>query len=231
MSEVPPDSTGESVTLSVVDTMGVLAGYGNYVFGDIGDVSFSVSGDVIILDRMNCLVSIFTPSGEFVTSVGGSGDAPWEFNWDTSFAPMYDGRLIVSDYAGSKLVVFNDTLGYSSFVTGFDRTAPAMLKPLPDGTFIARHTELLQDDDGSLSGENSIRIEVDVDPFYNAITDLSTDHEGRLWVRLGSEQIPTFRVYSHDGEYLFTAACPELQEFGSQIRFQTRWDCGLELFS
>lgn len=338
LSEGLKDSTGESVILSVVDTIGVLAGDGNYVFGDIGDVSFSVSGDVIILDRMNCLVSIFTPSGEFVTSVGGSGDAPWEFNWATSFAPMYDGRLIVSDYAGSKFVVFNDTLGYSSFVTGFDRTAPAMLKPLPDGTFIGRHTQLLQDDDGSLSGENSIRrwcadssgsivsyfdspmiitqlddgidvkpaairstaspdgsvyctvssdslyqvfgyntegdlrleieepwdrvartaeemeaegtvtamqtdengdrrairIQVDVDPFYNAITDLSTDSEGRLWVRLGSERIPAFRVYSHEGEYLFTVTCPELQEFGRQIRFQTRhggvvaWDTSPE---
>lgn len=335
---IQSDSSVDTLTLSVVDTIGALSGENAFVFGDVSDVSYSASGDIFVLDRMNSVVSLFSPEGEFITSIGGSGDAPWEFSWATSFAPMYDGRLIVSDYAGRKLVVFNDTLGYSSCVTGYARLAPAMLKPLPDGTVIGRHTELLQDDDGALTGENSIRrwnanstesissylaspmyvtqlddgidvkpaaiisstspdgsvyctvasdslfqifrysteglltleieepwnriaktdeeieaegsvtametdedgnsrpvrIEVDVDPYHNAVEGLSTDHEGRLWVRIGSEQIPTFRIYSHSGEFLFTATCPELEEFGRQIRFQTRhggivaWDTSPE---
>lgn len=322
------DSNIESLTLtlSVIDTIGVFTGEDNYVFGDIGDASYSASGDILVLDQISSFVSFFSPTGEFITSVGGPGEAPWEFSYVTSFAPMDDGRLVVADYGGRKLVVFNDTLGYSSSLTGFPNTSPTMLKPLPDGTFIGRDSEYFQNADGSLSAENTIRrwssdssssivtyfsspmfvtqedgsidikpaaivtttspdgsvycavssdsayqvfgydtnglltleiaeswekiaksdevmeaqgtttalqtddsgnsravtIDVDVEPYYDAISSLNTDHEGRLWVRLGSEQIPTFRVYNHCGEFLFSAICPELEEFGNQIRFQMR---------
>ena len=324
--------------LFVTDTIGVLAGDSSLVFGDIADVSFTASGDILILDRMNGKVSLFSADGEYLTSVGGFGEAPWEFSWATSFSPMFDGTLIVSDYMGRKTVEFDDVLGYKNFVTGYDQTSPANISPLPDGTFIGRSMELWQDDQGELHGENQIRrfstdstgflaqymtspmfirvlddgldvkpaaivcttsmdgtvycavrsdslyqikgyttegeerisisepweripktpeeiaeegsvtamqtdedgntapvlIDVEVNPYHNAVADLSTDDQGRLWVRLGSSRIPAFRVYDMQGEFLFTVTCPELEEQGRQIRFQTRhggtvaWDSSPE---
>lgn len=322
-----PDPLLETVyELAVIDTIGVLSGDSNLVFGDIAEASFTVSGDILILDRMNGRLSLFSGDGDLITWAGGLGEAPWEFSWATSFAPMFDGRLIVSDYAGRKTVIFTDSLSYIEAVSGYQRAAPAMLSPLPDGSFAGRDMELTQDAHGELHGENQIRrfspdssgyitqymaspmfitllddgidvkpasimgaasidgtvycavgsdslyevsgyatggeltvsisepwervpktageiaeegrvtametdedgtrtpvvIDVEVEPFFNAVKALSTDDLGRLWVRLGSPRIPTFRVYDGHGEYLFTVTCPELEDSGRQVSFQTR---------
>lgn len=317
----------DTLILSVTDTIGVLQGDSTQIFGDISDVSYCISGNILILDRMNGFISVFSPEGEFVTRVGGLGEAPWEFSWATSFAPMYDSWLVVADYAGRRLVVFDDKLSFQREIIGFNNVCPAGLKPFPDGTFAGRATELWQDNDGSLLGENSIRrwsadsagsmvtymaspmfitllddgmdvkpaalvsttspdgsiyctvssdslfqvfgytmegelflelneqwervaktpeeidaeamptaietdgegnrrpvrIEVEVDPFHNAVTGLSTDDRGRLWVRIGSEAIPTFRIYDSAGALLFVARCPGLVNNGRQVRFQMRY--------
>ncbi len=307
-----------------MDTIGVLQGDQHQVFGEIGQACCDTSGNILVLDRMNSTVSVFSPGGDFIEMIGGTGEAPWEFSWATSMAPMYNGWLLVSDYAGGKIVVFNGEMEYSESITGFTRTAPAMLQPLPDGTYIGRDTELWQSESGELHGENSVnrwapdspdplatylaspmfitqlvdgldvkpaslvfttspggtvycavssdslfqvfsyspegdpvmeitepwervaktqeqmeaegivtamrsddagenvptRIEVEVNPFHNAVKNLCCDHLGRLWVRIGSEAAPTFMVYDGDGQYQFTAACPELEQYGGQIRFQ-----------
>ncbi|MCP4648367.1 MAG: hypothetical protein GY852_11670, partial [bacterium] len=97
-----PDShiAADTLYLTVTDTIGVYQGDPSYVFGDIGNASFTAAGDIIVLDRMNSVLSFFTPGGEFITTIGGMGESPWEFHWAASFAPMYDSHLIVSDYAG-----------------------------------------------------------------------------------------------------------------------------------
>ncbi len=316
----------DTLILCVMDTIGVLGGDTTQIFGDIGDVSYCSSGEIIVLDRMNGFLSVFSSSGDFIDRIGGLGEAPWEFSWPASFAPMYDSRLIVADYAGRRLVVFDDTLGFQYEITGFNRVCPAGLQPFPDGTFSGRSTDLWQADDGSMHGENliqrwstdsigsmvtymtspmfitllddgidvrpaalvstvsidgsiycavssdslfqvfgftmegelfldlsepweriaktqdeiddeamptavetdedgnrrPIRIEVEVDPFHIAVAGLSTDDQGRLWVRIGSEAIPTFNVYDYTGYLLFVAQCPELESMGRQVRFQMR---------
>ncbi len=324
--ETSEPAVSDTLFLAVTDTIGVLQGDSTQVFGDIGDVSFCASGDILILDRMNGFLYLFSPDGVFQKRFGGFGEAPWEFSWPTSFAPMYDSWLIVADYIGRRLVVFDDTLGFRKQITGFPNVCPAGLQPFPDGTFAGRDTELWQADDGSMQGENSIRrwntdstesiatyfaspmyitllddgldvkpaaimstasvdgsiycavssdslfqvfgyttegelfleleepwervaktqdeidaeamptaietdedgnrrpirFEVEVDPFHNAVTGLSCDDQGRLWVRIGSEAVPTFRVYGPAGDFLFVARCPDLAETGRQIRFQMR---------
>lgn len=323
-SSAAETSPEETVILSVTDTIGVLQGDENQMFGDIADVSCSIDGSVMVLDKLNTTISVFTHQGEFVKRIGGVGEAPWEFAWATSIAPMYDGTLLVSDYAGLRVVVFDDTLGYSHSVNGFTHTAPAGIQPLPDGTFIGRDSELWPDGDGSLAGENTVRrwsvdspeplssylsspmnirmiddgldvkpaamafaaspdgciycavlsdslfqvfgydtegnptleigepwervaktpeemeaegtatalstdesgtripitIEIEVQPFHNAVKNLLCDDQGNLWVRMGSETVPTFRIYDPAGELLFIAECPDLEHSGRQIRFK-----------
>jgi len=318
------ESGSRDIILGVTDTIGVLQGNESQVFGDVCDVSYSSTGDVLVLDGMSSVVSIFSPGGEFIRSLGGAGEAPWEFSWATSIAPMYSGELLVGDFAGRKIVAFDDTMGFSHTVSDFSRTAPAGIQPLPDGTYIGMESELWQDDSGELSGENSVRrwntesteplatflaspmfitilddgldvkpasivfasspdgsvycavssdsifqvfgydsdgnsileisepwekvartpeeieaestatamqtdesggrvqvrIDVDPEPWHNAVENLCCDSQGRIWVRLGSEAVPTFRVYDSNGEFLFTASCPELESNGRQIRFQ-----------
>ncbi len=324
--------------LLVTDTIGVLAGDSSLVFGDIADASFTASGDIVILDRMNGKVSQFSAEGEYLTSAGGFGEAPWEFSLAAGMAPMFDGSLMVFDYIGRKIVHFDGSLGFISSATGYELSSRGMLSPLPDGTFIGKGTELRQGGEQELQGENQIRrfsmdstgyltqylaspmfitilddgidlkpadiactssidgtvycsvrsdslyeitgwttggvetvsisepwervpktpeeindqgrvpaiqtdaegnrtrilLDVEVNPFHNAVADLTTDDQGRLWVRLGSFSVPTFRVYDGQGEFLFTVTCPELERTGRQIRFQTRhggivaWDTSPE---
>lgn len=324
--DLPDDSLRcDTLILSVIDTIGVLEGLSEEIFGDIGDASYNLSGEIAVLDRMTGFISFFSSEGEFITRIGGLGESPSEFHWATSFAPMYDGKLIVSDYSGRRLVVFDDSFSYEREIQDFPNSVPSGINPLPDGTFTGRDMELLQSEDGGIEGENFIRrwspdstgsiltytsspmfvtllddgidvkpasfltatsidgsvycsvssdsifevtgytadgvvflqisepwervakmqseidaeamptalqtdddgsrpvrVEAEVDLFHKAVAGLSVDDIRQIWVRVGSESIPTFRVYDSAGNLCFVARCPELQDIGRQIRFQMR---------
>lgn len=48
-------------------------------------------------------------------------------------------------------------------------------------------------------------------PFHNAISSIRCDSLGRIWVGQGWTPIPTFEVYSPDGELELVAAVPDLE--------------------
>jgi len=61
---------------------------------------------------------------------------------------------------------------------------------------------------GSASARTS-RVE-DTEPFHDAVADIFFGPGGDLWVRLGSESVPTFRVYDRSGAWTRTVRIPAL---------------------
>lgn len=64
------------------------------------------------------------------------------------------------------------------------------------------------------SSANRTRVE-DTYPWCNAIRSIGIDSQQQIWVRLGSEMIPTFQVYDYSGNLLFIAV---FEEFGIEGR-------------
>ncbi len=80
------------------------------------DVATDTSGRVFVLDVQNRTVKIFGSAGEYIGSVGRSGQGPGEFATPTALEVLPDGRLIVSDRG--RIKVFQDTpTGYSHEVS------------------------------------------------------------------------------------------------------------------
>lgn len=96
------------VYLTIADSIGIEMGDSNYVFGGIAGVAYTPSGNIAVLDIQKHSVSIFSPEGEFLQSVGRHGSGPGEFLLPAGMAFQPNGALIVSDAMGGKLAFFDE---------------------------------------------------------------------------------------------------------------------------
>ncbi len=81
-------------------------GSGNGYFGNIADLEVAANGDVYILDNSACAIHIFSPTGQFVCSIGRRGNKPGEMRLPTAIAMDMEGNFYVSDYARRKILKF-----------------------------------------------------------------------------------------------------------------------------
>jgi hypothetical protein len=89
VSSVPYD------TLQIVDSIGVLYGDSNYVFGSITDVDRGLQGEIYVLDsKRNCIL-VFSQDGDFIYQIGRYGEGPGEFNAPSSLEITGDGSICV----------------------------------------------------------------------------------------------------------------------------------------
>ncbi len=82
-------------TLTAVDSIGIMMGDSNYMFGAIQDFTPLPGGGVAVLDRVTERISLFDESGTFVRSFGRHGEAPGEFQWPVRVEALPDGRFLV----------------------------------------------------------------------------------------------------------------------------------------
>jgi len=80
-----------------------------------------------------------------------------------------------------------------------------------------RYTEGLSRSDQGESTVNRGEI-VDVYPYLNAIAGLYVDDQDRIWIEQGCTDIPTFDVYSQDGELVAIVTIPALEGV-AQLRY------------
>ena len=152
VSGPPPDMPEPDYLLFPVDTIGVELGDSNYVFGRIAAASFLPDGRIGILDMQKCRVSLFTPDGEFITSVGGKGSGPGEFLLPSSFSFSPEGGMIVADAMAGRISVFDSTLAYADEITGFFPSPPVGLMAVEGGAMIGMKPLFEQNEEGMFMG-------------------------------------------------------------------------------
>ncbi len=110
-SEVPAGLVGERLDewlgardalrrSEVVVTIGKLGEVGDNdeeVFGWVADAKFDAGGNVVVLDRLARLVTVFDPAGRFLTKFGRGGEGPGEFGDAIALAILSGGRIAVAD--------------------------------------------------------------------------------------------------------------------------------------
>lgn len=134
---LPNESMVDTLHFSVVDTIGVLVGDTLREFGSLPDVDISHNGNIMVLDAMKGQITIFSPDGEFIKTIGRHGSAPGEFQYPTGFAELTDGRIVVSDFAGASLSFFTENHTYSHSLDGFYPVPPVFPSAGPNGTYYA----------------------------------------------------------------------------------------------
>lgn len=76
-------------------------------FGDVGRVAFDADGYLYLLDTQVDQVTLVSPEGEFVRTIGSSGEGPGEIRGAFSMTVMPDGRVVISDLGHQALVVYD----------------------------------------------------------------------------------------------------------------------------
>ncbi|MCK5116035.1 MAG: 6-bladed beta-propeller [Candidatus Aegiribacteria sp.] len=154
--------------LILSDSIGIELGDSNYVFGQIAGADITPKGEIAILDAQRSCVSIFSPSGEFVQSIGRQGSGPGEFLLSrgmsffqheddivVSEVPVPDSLepgLVVSDVMGGKLVYFNSEMEYMMDVQGFYPSPPAVLACVDNSAIVGMKPDFVQNEDGMYMG-------------------------------------------------------------------------------
>jgi len=100
-------------------------------FGEVTDVAFDDDGNLYLFDAQVAQVTVVSPEGEFLRTVGRRGDGPGEIGQALAMAVFPDGRIAVSDM-GKRGVVLYDREGEWLGNVALDMTAEGL--PGPDMT-------------------------------------------------------------------------------------------------
>jgi len=82
-------------TLRIIDSIGVMYGDSNYVFGSITDIARDQLDNIYVLDRKRNCILVYSPMGEFIQQIGRYGEGPGEFNDPSQIVITGDGSINV----------------------------------------------------------------------------------------------------------------------------------------
>ncbi len=222
-------------TLVVVDSIGIMMGDSNYMFGSIADFTPVPGGGAAVLDRITEKVTFYDGDGLFTRSFGGHGEAPGEFQWPVAIEVLPTGVTLVLEGASGKVNVFDPQ---GSFVTSWQMEGmgiyPLQVQAFDDSSFVSHNFSMLMDDD-----ELSIRFSL---WRYDAMTG-EVLSELMTWDAPSSASTDftdAYFVFAADGEgrlYLSRAASPawmievigaEAEPLDTLILFQDRQRLAVE---
>ncbi|MBN1434762.1 hypothetical protein JW921_08385 [Candidatus Fermentibacterales bacterium] len=171
----------------------------------------------------------FCEQGLVVTAVVGRYEAdraePFDTLWESSFVwdfrditPLIEGsyfaRTWASDRDGNVFIAPRSSEVYQ--VSGFDASGEAFLEISRELERVRKADEEMADEAAfwNLRAENmgaSGPFNYQPDPYRWMIHSMGVDALGRLWVRRGTEETPTFDVFDMEGNQVFTATIPSIR--------------------
>lgn len=108
----------DTITVSPRDTIGVLMGDSNRVFGTIADAVTLDGGTIAILDEAKGCARLFSPQGEFIRQISRSGSGPGELLRPGGMVRLSDNSMGILDHA-SGLHRFSPEGEYLDLATDF----------------------------------------------------------------------------------------------------------------
>ncbi|MCK5785559.1 MAG: hypothetical protein KAH54_03260 [Candidatus Sabulitectum sp.] len=237
----PPDVSGESDsaftvdTLVFADTIGVLMGDTNYVFGALSTVA-AVPGEIAVLDRIGCKLSLFAADGEFISSHGRHGSGPGEYSRPWSMCRLTGGEYLVFDLDSRRMTLLDQSMGYiDSFNSHM--SIPVRMAPGADSMVVIKElvTEFVDQElmsgyrifslnaytgeEGVVYREHQLVMgaaEVDLRPFYSFFT---TDAAGNVYLAEYDSDQYSVEVVSPEGLLLNTVTMESMprENFDSEI--------------
>lgn len=117
--DVTLNTSVDTILIAPSDTIGILMGDSNYVFGTIGDALYTHDGNIAVLDEAGCCIRVFDPSGEFLMQIGREGSGPGEMLYPGGMVLLSDGSIGVLDQAAGGFSRFNADGSFDSLYIDF----------------------------------------------------------------------------------------------------------------
>lgn len=221
--ELPP----VDLWLGISDSLGIELGDSNLVFGMPVVAAWMPEERIAVMDMQKFRISIFSPEGEFLTSVGRQGSGPGEFLLPSWLSVTPAGGLAVCDAMAGELDFFDPSLQYTGGMTGFFPSPPVITVFLDDTSFVGMKPEFEQNDQGMFMGyavalwntsspEPKVIYHREMFPFNPS--DLSgltgnmviftASPDGVVYTTVFSTEQYSFSAWNPDGSPLFTVSEP-----------------------
>ena len=243
--EVTLGTSIDTVFVTPSDTIGILMGDSNYVFGTIGDALYTDEGNIAVLDEAGCCIKVFDPSGEFLMQIGREGSGPGEMLYPGGMVLLSDGSFGVLDQASGGFSRFNADGSFDSLYIDFQgQGVPQWAWGVDDYAFVgASNVTSMQEDEILVSfkvgrWENSIDPTVvyfeNIFPFNpadmasfleNAIFSVAfaADRDGVVYIAPVSSSEYRIDIYSQDGSLMSTIErdLPRVEKSPEEIEEET----------
>ena len=76
--------------------------------GNVYGITFSKSGNIVIIDNSNHVIKIYTPTGQLVRQFGGQGSKQGQLSYPTGVAVNEEGHLFIADRGNYRISVFTE---------------------------------------------------------------------------------------------------------------------------
>lgn len=222
----PVQDNSTSITLEIVDSIGVELGDSAYVFGAIEDAVILQDGRIMVLDGTYCNLRTYTPSGELLSISGRRGEGPGELGHPINIYNWGDGTVGVMDFYQGGLNRYSldgEWLGLDVEVTHNPHLDPVIM---PDSEFVCFKSRFDQTDDAVYASAMVARFPLSVEPnviywektvpwdpsrlgditldlfFYNSFT--ADGATGRVYVAPFDNDNYTIYCYNADGSLFAT---------------------------
>lgn len=120
-------------TLFVVDTLVIASGK---PILDISSVCFDSEGNIYFLDRIMCRIEKFDQAGNHVRSVSQRGNGPGEISSPSGFTVLNDDRLLVTDNASMRGLLFSTEGEFLGFPITWESSVPGDVHAIGDSSFV-----------------------------------------------------------------------------------------------
>lgn len=138
--------------LAISDSIGIEIGDSNLVLGMPAVAAWMPGNRLAVMDMQKYRISVFTPGGDFITSIGRQGSGPGEFLLPSWLSVTPSGGLVVCDAMSGELDFFDSSLVYTGSLSGFFPSPPVITVFLTDSSFVGMKPEFEQNDDGMFMG-------------------------------------------------------------------------------
>jgi len=222
----PIQDNSTSITLEIVDSIGIEMGDSAYVFGAIEDAAILQDGSIMVLDGTYCNLRTYSAQGELISTTGRRGEGPGELGHPMNIYNWGDGTVGIMDFYKGGLNRFSldgEWLGLDVEVTRNPHVDPVIMS---DSEFVCFKSSFDLSDEAvnvtALIAHFQLSVEPDVtywektvlwDPaklgnltlelfFYNFYTaDRAT---GRVYVAPFDSDNYTIYCYNADGSLFST---------------------------
>ena len=222
------DGAIDTLTLAVIDSIGVELGDSNYVFGAIEGIAWGPDGNIAVQDMAMGCIRIYSPRGEFMRQISRRGNGPGELQNAAFLAVSEDGHIYLGG-EGSEILglhVFDYSTGEWLGSQASTDQPPTNLEGSSGDSYIYKQLKLEVRDDSPLGvvefGRKGFEddepltvyfedyFEIDYSDLTEAISktwygyDIASDFDGRVFIAPRSST--DYVVYGWDsvGTELFT---------------------------
>ncbi len=223
LSEAIPASIDSTLISSSVISADITAEYGVFL---VDDIDASSTGLLAILDGVNATVTVIDSEG-IVTTAGGSGSGPGEFQWPIAVSISSEGFVAVSDYMAGIVRIYQPGLQLYTDIDGFIMANPGVMYITGEDSFTAMRVHFTAEEGETFighqaalwSGTNSEPSHVytesmtifDMNDFGSSIVapyPMTTNSQGVVFLADVSTEKYVLTSYSAEGEVIWAIERP-----------------------